>query len=278
MCPHVHILATADIHSPKYLHKFCDILQKHASTLESVDLVIIAGDLMHKGSISGLQELDSVLDKFLHNNVKVLACPGNEDFEEVLAKVKNLKRIKILEDSLEEALINNVRVGAYFTRGVLDKPTIWQKRHIKNIDEIYRQRLEKMKNAIVLMSQKYDVPILVSHYAVTYQLLEGEDPKIWPHLGTCRLDDVLQKYKVLVIHGHAHNSTRRFAVFGSSYLVNVSLPGRDSAYLIEVDDGLHSVRVFELRSSGEKVMLEPCMVAESKQQARTRRSIIDFLQ
>ncbi len=270
----MHILATADIHSPKYLHKFCDILQRHITTIRNVDLVLIAGDLMHKGNLAGLQELDKTLDKLLSNNVKVLACPGNEDFEEVLARARILRKVRILEDTLEEIEIRDVRVGIYFTRGVLDKPTLWQKRHMKNIEAVYSNRLEKIRSILGKLSQKYDIPIIVSHYAITYRLLEGEDPRIWPHLGTCRLDELIQKCRVLIVHGHAHNAVRRYANFGEAHIVNVSFPGRDSIYLVEVDSGLMNLKVIELRLDGSRVVLEPKLTVETRQ---AKKSILDFL-
>ncbi len=264
----MHILATADIHSPKFLSTFRETILKHVDKLQNVDLVLIAGDLMHKGDISGLRKLEETLQEFFANKI-VIACPGNEDFEEVLSRVKCLK-VKILEDSIETLKIDNKLIKVYCTRGVLDRPTIWQRRHIKNIDEIYMKRLEKIKAALEEICNS-DVPILLSHYAITYSLLEGEDRTIWPYLGTCKLDNIIQKYRIIVIHGHAHNSIKRYTVFGKAHILNVSFPRFSAVYLINIPDtDIDGMEVLELRRDGSIVRL-------NVEKRPSGRSILDFV-
>ena len=227
------LLAFSDIHSPKYLPKLRHVLEKHKSTIASVDLVLIAGDLTKKGSIQGLAELVKTLREYLDEK-SIVACPGNEDFEEVVSKIKQDRSITMLDDEETELKVGEYNVKIYGTRGVLDKPTVWQRKNIKNIDDIYENRLRRLREILsTWRNSDKQLCIILSHYAITYNTLEGEDRRIWQHLGTCRLDACLGA-PVLVIHGHAHNSIKRAVKIGSTLILNVAFPGAEGVFLVDV--------------------------------------------
>jgi Icc-related predicted phosphoesterase len=65
----------------------------------------------------------------------------------------------------------------------------------------------------------------VLHYAPIRATVAGEDPEIFPFLGSSRLEEPINRFRVsAVFHGHAHNGGRE-GVMGSGIPVfNVSLP------------------------------------------------------
>ncbi len=245
----MRILATADIHSPKYLKKFEQLLDKHRREIESVDVILIAGDLMEKGDLNGLKQLVETIRKF--TNVPIYACPGNEDYDESIEKAKNLIRdVKWLIDEIIELKIRDLPINLIGSKGVLDKPTFWQMRHIKNIREIYEKRLQLLIEMIRKLNDD-NINILLLHYAPTYATLEGENRKIWCFLGTSKLEKYIAEKRMLVIHGHAHKSHKRIVKLGRSIIINASFPELFDLYMIDVLENEYEVNI--LKSSGEIV-------------------------
>ncbi len=273
------LLAFSDIHSPKYLPKLKHVLEKHRRTITSADLVLIAGDLTKKGSIQGLAELIKTLQEYLDSK-PIIACPGNEDFEQVVNKIKREKQILLLDDEEVKINIGKREVKIYGTRGVLDEPTLWQKKNIKNIYEIYESRLRKLRELLKAWSCSSErLCIVLSHYSITYSTLEGEDKRIWRQLGTCKLDLYLGK-PLLIIHGHAHNSTQRAVRIGDTLILNVSFPKVEGVFLVEVELP-NNFKVTLLRLDGStELKPHPVRVIESRQQESPktqRETILDFL-
>jgi Icc-related predicted phosphoesterase len=48
--------------------------------------------------------------------------------------------------------------------------------------------------------------VVVVHYAPIPETVQGENPEIFPYLGTSRLAEVIDRHGAdLVLHGHAHH-------------------------------------------------------------------------
>lgn len=233
------ILAFSDVHSPRYFNKFRRALENLNFTPH---LILIAGDLMEKGSLEGYNILVNYLSSRFRDS-KIIACPGNEDFESTLKNVVNKDhRVEWLIDREVSISVKGFKLRIYGSKGVLDKPTPWQKRHIKDIEKIYQKRLEMIKNFINDVDlSKQDLAILLLHYSPTYATLEGEPPKIWPMLGTNRLEHYLKlvKSRLVVLHGHAHKSINRKIVLGNSIILNVSFPEKWNIFLMTINEDLH---------------------------------------
>lgn len=215
----LRIAASSDIHSPKNL----DLFRASAHRLKEADLLILAGDLIYKGRVS---ELDHVIEAVTaHFSGPVVACFGNEEFDEVKEELKDRSRgvITWLDD---EALTLNIKgyiVGLIGTRGCLDQPTSWQLRNIPGIRELYEKRVETVDR--LLAELKGDFRILFSHYALLRETLKGENPRIWPQLGCSRMIDVLKRRRPSVaIHGHVHNGKLLKTKIDGTLVLNVSLP------------------------------------------------------
>jgi len=216
----MRILATSDIHSPKYLGRFRESLKD----VSDVDVVLLAGDLTSKGDLGGLRALMKTLEGL---GSLVIAVPGNEDYDELVNKSKNL--VRWLNDEHIRISIGGIELDIIGSRGVLDKPTAWQSRNIPNIHEIYEARLKWLRESLG------DNKLLLTHYASTYATLVGEEPRIWPMLGTRRLEDALARYRIVAIHGHAHESKRRCIRVGRSLVINASFPNLWRPVILELD-------------------------------------------
>ncbi len=266
----MRILATADIHSPKYLRKFERVISIYKHEIENIDVALIAGDLMEKGNLNGLRQLVQVIRRF--TQVQIYACPGNEDYDEAIEKAQKLiEDIRWIIDEKISVDIRNRKLTIIGSKGVLDRPTAWQARHIKNIYEIYRKRLELLTK-LINETDNNIYSILLIHYAPTYKTLEGEDQKIWCYLGTSRLEKPISERNLLVIHGHAHRARRRVVKLGRSIIINASFPELYDLYLIEYYDNNVNIKI--LRSNGEIVKAEP---VEEREEKRKGSSILDYV-
>ncbi|MGC8543318.1 MAG: metallophosphoesterase family protein [Vulcanisaeta sp.] len=249
----IRVLATADIHSPKYFTRFREAVKN----LGRFDLILLAGDLMEDGKIEGLKVLINELRKLSDN---VIAVPGNEDYEEVMPRAKSLGFIRWLDDEVIRVNVNGVPLRIVGSRGSLERPTTWQLKNIPHITETYKRRVEWLKNTL---NSSRELTILLIHYAPSFKTLEGEDPRIWPTLGVRDLESTIFSNNVIAIHGHAHESTLRCVKSGKSYIINAAFTNIWRPIIIEIDaGGLRSVSV-ECR--------------EIKHEGKGGPSILDFM-
>lgn len=192
------------------------------------DLVVLAGDMVERNNIYALQPVyGSLIDRF--RGVPIVSVFGNEEFKGFEEKYKaTYPLFKWLNDEFIVLDIKGVRVAVIGTRGSLDKPTTWQVRNIPGIIDYYRDLpLVISKYVDEARLQKIDYLVLVSHYGVTYENLEGEDRSIWPYLASRRFEEVITSKQLdLVIHAHAHKGVKERVYIGGTPVYSVSLPAR----------------------------------------------------
>jgi Icc-related predicted phosphoesterase len=208
------IACISDVHFPVFKETFLKALEKIGKR-ECVDAVLLAGDVVNRN----LLRYYPAVVKYLKRKIeceKIIACPGNNEFTP--EKIVDIcPDVTMLIDDVE-------RVGKYYVYGsvgVLDKPTYWQEKNVRNIREIYRERLERIGKFLERYGER---AILLTHYAPTYKTLLGESPSAYPSLGSKRLERLVEKFNpAICIHGHSHHGSK-FAVVGKSKVVNVALP------------------------------------------------------
>ena len=67
--------------------------------------------------------------------------------------------------------------------------------------------------------------IVVLHYSPIRATLQGEDPEIFAFLGSSRLEEPINRFRVnAVFHGHAHNGILEAATSTGIPVYNVSAP------------------------------------------------------
>ena len=222
-----------DIHAPIYFKEFLSALNKF-SHFNQKALVLLAGDLVDKGKIEFMKPVIRAISSKI--NGRIIGIFGNEEYDSLKEKIrKECSSVIWLDDEAYYYENEDLKIVIIGSRGVLDKPTLWQRRNIPNIEEIYSERLVKIESLLRKVPFGF-YSILLTHYAPTYLTLEGEDRRIWSMLGSKRLERVLLKYQPrLAIHAHAHKSVRFEAYLKSTRVINVSFPARRDIVLISLE-------------------------------------------
>ena len=222
----MRLAAVADIHAPKYLELFHSVLEK----MGKPDLLLLVGDLVLKNDFTQLPSVISAIREVYHG--QIIACFGNEEFEQDREKYLT-PEITWLEDEAKIVEIGWLKLGVVGSRGSLDRPTFWQRTHIKGIGGIYRQRIEKVDGALAEL--RADIKIVMTHYAPTYETLQGERERAWPEMACKRFEGVIHRRQPdLWLHGHAHRGTRFETTIGKTLVANVSLPARREIIAVEL--------------------------------------------
>jgi Icc-related predicted phosphoesterase len=223
------IAAISDVHAPRYYEDYVIAIDKLQT---KPDLFLIAGDMIFRGSIEEYEKVYNVL--FGKITCPIVACFGNEEFQEIRDKLKERYReIRFLDDQSIVITIAGKTVGIFGSTGSLDTPTRWQKANIPNIEKIYSQRIELADKHLKRMFT--DFKILLLHYSPTYKTLEGENPRFYQMLGSRYFENVIMKRKPdLVLHGHAHRGTKK-AWVDTVPIFNVSFPLRKEITLIDTE-------------------------------------------
>jgi len=227
------IAATSDIHSPTYYESFVRAIDyMHAKP----DLFLIAGDAIDRGNVDEYQKILNAM--FGKVSCPIVACFGNSEFgKEHTDKIKErYKQIIFLDDEAVELEVKEKKVGIVGTKGSLDRPTYWQSRNLPGIEEEYARRIEKVKE--LLLGLKCDIKILLTHYAPTYKILEGENINAYPELGSEGMEKaILEARPNLVVCGHAHKGKKQ-AWIDSIPVFNVGLVLNGKIVTIDTDKDL----------------------------------------
>ncbi len=224
----LNILATSDVHSPKW---FAQFMRKVEETSYEPDLVMLAGDMILRGRVDEYRRILNVLNKFKAPKV---AVPGNEEYEEIedIIRERFKEELILLSDEILTLKIKGFSVGIVGTRGSLEQPTYWQSRNIPDIRRIYSDRVRVVDK--LLSKLRADFRILASHYSVTFRTLKGENPRIWKYLGHRGFERVIERRRPdLVIHGHSHRGTKFARIHGVS-VYNVAFPLWKELVIIEM--------------------------------------------
>ncbi len=218
----VVIGAFADVHSPVYLGLLREALS--SSRLEPC-LVLVAGDLVERGRAAAAEPVARLVGE-RWPGARVVAVPGNEDYEEVMDEIRRrTPGFTWLED--EYTVVDcpgGEPVAVVGTRGALDRLTRWQRRHRPWLERVYRERPSIIARLIDEARREAGRVVLLSHYGLARATLRGEDPRVWPELYSSRMERVVaEKRPDAAVHGHAHRGTPRAVVAGVP-VYNVALP------------------------------------------------------
>ena len=222
--------AVADVHAPRYLGLFREALSALLSDQGEPDLMLLVGDLVEKNAHERLPEVLEALEGL---NCPLVACFGNEEYEEDKEAYLSYGRIRWLDDESMVLELKGLKIGLVGSRGSLDRPTWWQRTHVPGIWATYRRRVKLIDG--LLGQLEADVVVVMTHYAPTYRTLEGEKERIWPEMGCRAYEAVIERRRPhLWLHGHAHKAVRLEAEIGDTLVVNVSLPARRAIYTVDL--------------------------------------------
>jgi Icc-related predicted phosphoesterase len=110
--------------------------------------------------------------------------------------------------------------GGGFGRGALGP---WGEPVIKQFVQEAIDEALKLESALARLRTHRRVAIL--HYSPVRSTVEGEPPEIFPYLGSSRLEEPINRYRVsAVFHGHAHRGAAEGRTASGVPVYNVAMP------------------------------------------------------
>ena len=220
----LRIAAVADIHVKKTGSGTLQPLFSKAT--DEADVLLLCGDLTDYGTL----EETKILAKEITSSLRIPAIGvlGNHDFESGLEKdvVSFLTDagVAMLDgDSTEVHGVGFAGVKGFaggFGRRSLGA---WGEKIIK--DFVHETINEALKLEAALARLRTPQKIAVLHYSPIQATVGGEPPEIVAFLGSSRLEEPLDRYRVnAVFHGHAHRGTAEGRTKNGAPVYNVAMP------------------------------------------------------
>ncbi|MBA3914773.1 MAG: metallophosphoesterase, partial [Acidobacteriales bacterium] len=188
-------------------------------------------------------EMESLLNAVVRVRIPTIAVLGNHDYEcgqeKELMKMLSDEGVKVLDGSAYErdgvGFAGTKGFVGGFGRGVL---TPFGEPEIKAFVQTIIDEALKLERAMAQLRTEKRVVVL--HYSPIAATVQGENPEIFPFLGTSRLAEVIDRHGAdLVVHGHAHHGTHEGKTTGGIPVYNVAIT------LLQSRDG-NVYRVFDV--------------------------------
>jgi Icc-related predicted phosphoesterase len=221
---HLRIAAVGDLHVSKTSQgKFQALF---AQISGSADVLVLCGDFTDYG----LPDEARVLARELATSVKipVIAVLGNHDYESdqqgEIRQILTDGGATVLDGEVVEVRgVGFAGVKGFaggFGRGALGP---WGEKAIKSFVQEAVDEALKLESALARLRTQQRVAIL--HYAPIRATVEGEPPEILPYLGSSRLEEPINRYRVsAVFHGHAHRGSPEGRTSTGVPVYNVAMP------------------------------------------------------
>lgn len=221
---HVRVAAIGDIHVSRHSQGAFQPLFTHISA--NADVLVLCGDFTDYG----LPDEARILARELTAAVKVpvVAVLGNHDYEagkqQEIREILGDAGVSVLDgEAAEIAGIGFAGVKGFaggFGRGALGP---WGEHAIKRF--VQEAVDEAMKLEAALARLRTERRIALMHYAPIRGTVEGEPPEIFPYLGSGRLEEPINRYRVTaVFHGHAHRGMPEGRTSTGIPVYNVAMP------------------------------------------------------
>ena len=221
---HLRIAAIGDLHVSRQSQGAYQPL--FGQITADADVLLLCGDFTDYG----LPEEARILARELTAGVKipVLAVLGNHDYEagkqheirEILADAG----VTVLDGEATE--IHGVGFAGVkgfcggFGRGALGP---WGEHVIKQFVQEAVDEAMKLETALARLRTLHRIAVL--HYSPIRGTVEGEPPEIFPYLGSGRLEEPINRYRVTaVFHGHAHRGSPEGRTATGVPVYNVAMP------------------------------------------------------
>jgi Icc-related predicted phosphoesterase len=221
---HLRIAAMGDIHISKTSQGAFQALFSQVSS--TADVLALCGDFTDYG----LPEEARILARELTASVKipVIAVLGNHDYEsgqqDEIRKILVDAGVVVLDGEATEVhgvgFAGAKGFGGGFGRGALGP---WGERAIKLFVQEAVDEALKLEAALARLRTRRRIALL--HYSPVRSTVEGEPPEIFPYLGSSRLEEPINRYRVTaVFHGHAHRGSAEGRTSTGIPVYNVAMP------------------------------------------------------
>ncbi len=220
----LRIAATADLHYGK--HSRGALHEAFAEISSNADMLLLCGDLTEYGLPEETEQL--VADIRAAVRIPMLAVLGNHDFEsgqaELVSKVLDDAGVNVLNgEAIEIAGVGFAGIAGFgggFGRRMLNA---WGEPLIKQFVQESITHAVRLEQALAKLQT--DRRIVMLHYSPIRATLQGEDPEIFAFLGSSRLEEPINRFRVTaVFHGHAHNGVLDGKTSTGIPVYNVSAP------------------------------------------------------
>ncbi len=226
----LRIAAVADIHVKKTGSGSMQPL--FAQITDEADVLLLCGDLTDYGTIEETKVLAKEITSALR--IPVIGVLGNHDFESGLEKdvvaILTDAGVTMLDgDATEIHGVGFAGVKGFaggFGRRALGA---WGEKIIK--DFVHETINESLKLEAALARLRTPQKIAVLHYSPIQATVNGEPPEIIAFLGSSRLEEPLDRYRVnAVFHGHAHRGSPEGRTKNGAPVYNVAMPVLAAAF------------------------------------------------
>ncbi len=220
----LRIAAVADIHYGK--HSRGELHNVFADISHQADVLLLCGDLTDYGLAEEAEEL--AVDLRAAVRVPMIGVLGNHDFESGEAKlvrqVLEQAGVTMLDgEAIEIEGVGFAGVcgfGGGFGRRMLNA---WGEPLIKQFVQEALDHAVRLEQALGKLQSERRIAVL--HYSPIRATIAGEDPEVFPFLGSSRLEEPINRFRVTaVFHGHAHNGVGEGTTGTGIPVYNVSLP------------------------------------------------------
>ena len=221
---HLRIAAIGDLHVSKTSQgKFQPLFEQITA---AADVLLLCGDFTDYGTPDEARVLARELNAVV--KVPVIAVLGNHDFEagrqDEIAQILLDAGVRVLDGEVTEvhgvgfAGVKGFAGG--FGRGALGP---WGESAIKQFVQAAVDEALKLEAALARLRTHSRVVVL--HYAPIRGTVEGEPVEIYPYLGSSRLEEPINRYRVnAVFHGHAHRGAPVGKTSTGVPVYNVAMP------------------------------------------------------
>ena len=220
---HLRVAALGDMHVARHsLGAFQPLFTQINS---AADVLALCGDFTDYG----LPDEARILARELSSiKIPVVAVLGNHDYE--AGKQDEIKQIlgdagvSVLDgEAIEIEGVGFAGVKGFaggFGRGALAP---WGETAIKAFVQAAVDEAMKLETALARLRTHQRIALM--HYAPIRGTVEGEPPEIFPYLGSSRLEEPINRYRVTaVFHGHAHRGTPEGRTSTGVPVYNVAMP------------------------------------------------------
>jgi len=226
----LRIAAVADIHVKK--NSAGTLQPVFAQATDSADVLLLCGDLTDYGTVEEAKILAREITSSLR--IPAIAVLGNHDYEsnqekDVVSILTDAGVVMLDGDSYEFHGVGFAGVKGFaggFGRRSLGA---WGEKIIK--DFVHETINESLKLEQALARLRTPQKIAVLHYSPVQATVNGEPPEIIAFLGSSRLEEPLDRYRVTaVFHGHAHRGSPEGRTKGNAPVYNVAMPVLAAAF------------------------------------------------
>jgi len=226
----LRIAAVGDLHVAKSSHGSFTALFTQINA--SADVLVLCGDFTDYG----LPDEARVLARELSASVRipVIAVLGNHDYEsgkqdEVRQILMDAGATVLDGEATEVHGVGFAGVKGFaggFGRGALGP---WGEQAIKHFVQEAIDESLKLESALARLRTQRRIAVL--HYSPIRATVEGEPLEIFPYLGSSRLEEPINRYRVnAVFHGHAHRGSPEGRTSTGVPVYNVALPVLKAAW------------------------------------------------